>query len=424
MKTILSITFFIFFGFSYAQNDNCFQKEKEYQALLKSQNTLEAFQPWSEVRKNCPKQSESLYTDGKTILQYKIDNAANDGEKIGLVRDLMKLYDQFYKNFPEKAQDFELNKAMALYDNKIDAKDEIFKLLNNAFAKSPTSITNANAIYIYFSEYLAKYRTGDKVITADSVLDKYDNLNLLLTQLMVSNSQKIDEYRTASRGISLLAKDITTCENLTKYYQKVQEINKENSDWHSAALSTLVGKCSEQPVFFSLSQRFYNLKKTSQSAYFMAIASLKQKNFTAALQYYDESAELQTSPEEKSRTFYTIATSVISNDKVKSKEYLNKAITADPKNGKAYLFLSQLYANSADECGTTVFEKKAIYFLAAQTVKKAEIATPKLKPAVDMMFADFNAKSPSSSEISKQKLNGKLFAIKCWINETVTFPVK
>ena len=424
MKTILSITFLVFFGFSYAQNDNCFQKEREYQELLKSKSTLEAFLPWSEVRKNCPKQSESLYTDGRTILQYKIDNAATEDEKLVLVRDLMKLYDQFYKNFPEKAQDFELNKAMALYDNKIDAKDEIYKLLNSAFAKSPASITNASAIYIYFSDYLAKYGAGDKTITADSVLDKYDTLNLLLNQLMVSNAPKIDEYRTASRGINLLVKDIATCDNLSTHYQKVQETNKENSDWHLAALSTLIGKCSAQPIFFSLSQRFYNLNKTSQSAYFMAIASLKQKNFTAALQYYDESAELQTSPEEKSRTYYTIATSVISNDKVKSKKYLNKAIVVDPKNGKAYLFLSQLYANSANECGTTDFEKKAIYFLAAQTVKKAEIATPKLKPAVDMMFTDFNAKSPSSQEISKKKLNGKSLAIKCWINETVTFPTK
>lgn len=424
MKTFLSIIGLAFCVFSYAQDDNCFLKEKEYQAFLNSQKTLQAFEPWSEVRKNCPKLSENLYLDGKTILQYKIDNAANNEAKELLVRDLMKLHDQFYKNFPDKAQDFELNKAMALYDNKIDANDEIFNLLDNAFTKVPKSINNANAIYLYFSEYHTRFLSGNKKITADSVLDKFDNLNVMLNQLMVSNPKNANEYKTASRGINILVKDIATCENLTNHYQNGQDVNKENSDWHLAALSALLPKCSTQPIFFSLSQRFYNLNKTSQSAYFMAVASLKQKNFPAALQYYDESAELQTTPEEKSRTYYTIATSVISNDKAKSKEYLNKALLVDPKNGKAYIFLSQLYANSANECGTNEFEKKAIYFLAAQTVKKAEAANPKLKTAVDMMYADFNAKAPLSAEISKQKLNGKPYTIKCWINETVTFPGK
>jgi hypothetical protein len=424
MKTFIAILCLFFCAFSNAQDDNCFQKEKEYQVFLNTQKTLLAFEPWSEVRKNCPKLNENLYSDGKTILQYQIDNAATEEAKEILVRDLMKLYDQFYKNFPEKAQDFELNKAMALYDNKIDANDEIFNLLENTFTKAPQSITNANAIYLYFSEYYKRYLAGNKKITADSVLDKFDNLSVMLNQLIVSNPKSGDEYKTVIRGINILAKDIATCENLTNHYQKVQEINKENSNWHAAALAALLPKCSTQPLFFSLSQRFYNLNKTSQSAYFMAIASLKQKNFPAAFQYYDESAELQTTPEEKSRTYYTIATSVISNDKAKSKQYLNKALLVDPKNGKAYIFLSQLYANSATECGTTEFEKKAIYFLAAQTVKKAEIATPKLKTAVDMMYADFNAKAPSSAEISKQKLNGKSITIPCWINETVTFPNK
>jgi TPR repeat protein len=385
---------------------------------------LQAIESWSEVRKNCPKQSEQLYTDGAFILQFKIDNAASEKEKEVLVRDLTKLYDQFYKNFPDKAQDFEVSKAMALYDNKIEANDEIFSLLDSGFSKASKNSSNANAIYLYFTEYKNRFEKGDKKITADSVLDKYDNLNVLLTQLIVSNPSKNDEYKTAYRGIEILVKDIATCENLTAHYQKVQEVNKENSDWHLAALTTLVSKCSTQPIFFSLSQKFYLLTKTSQSAYFMAIASLKQKNFQAALQYYDESAELQTAPEEKSRTYYTIATSIVSNDNAKAKEYLNKAVIADPKNGRAYIFLSQLYANSAETCGKNDFEKKAIYFLAAQTVKKAEIASPKLKPAVDMMFADFNAKAPSPSEISKQKLNGKSFSVKCWINETIMFPSK
>lgn len=424
MKTILSILVLGFYALVNAQNDTCFQKEKEYLEFLKVEKPADAFDTWSDVRKNCPKLSENTYIYGKVILQYKIDNAANQEEKEILVRDLMKLYDQYYKNFPSHSQDFEVNKAMALYDNKIEAKEEIFTLLNSAFSKVPESITNANAIYHYFSEYHAKFLAGDSKITADSVLDTFDNVCVILNQLTISNPKKETEYKTAFRGVNILVKDIATCENLEGHYKKGYEKNKENSDWLLAAITNMFAKCGTQPIFYTLTQQLHSIKPSVQSAYFMGVASLKKKDFTAALQYYNESADLQSDTIEKARIYYNMATTILSNDKPKSKEYLQKALSFDPKNGKVYIFLAQLYANSAEECGGTDFEKKAVYFLAAETVKMAETANPKLKPAVDQMFADFKSKSPSASEISKLKLNGKSFAIKCWINETIQFPSK
>ena len=221
-----------------------------------------------------------------------------------------------------------------------------------------------------------------------------------------------------------MVKDIATCENLEVHYQKSYEKNKENGDWLLAAITNMFPKCGAQPIFFTLTQQLHSLKPTVQSAYFMGIASLKKKDFTGALQYYNESADLQTDPVKKSFIYYNIATSIIGNDNAKSKEYLQKALSFDPTNGKVYIYLAQLYANSAGDCGATDFEKKAIYFLAAETVKKAETASPKLKPAVDKMYADFKAKAPTSAEISKVKLNGKSFTVKCWINETLQFPAK
>jgi tetratricopeptide (TPR) repeat protein len=361
---------------------------------------------------------------GKRILQYKIDNAANPEEKETLVRDLMKLYDQYHKNFPEHSQDYEVSKAMALHDNNIEAKDEIFTLLNSAFTKAPNSITNANAIYLYFTEYHAKFLAGDSKITADAVLDTFDNACVLLNQLSVSNPKKDDEYKTAFRAINLLVKEIATCENLEVHYKKGYEKNKENTDWLLAAVTNMFAKCGAQPVFFTLTQQLHALKPSVQSAYFMGVASLKKKDFIGAIQYYNQSADLQTNPVEKARIYYNIATTLVGNDNAKSKEYLQKALSFDATNGKVYIYLSQLYANTANECGATDFEKKAIYYLAAQTVKKAETASPKLKPAVDQMFTDFKSKAPSAAEISKQKLNGKSFTIKCWINETIQFPEK
>ncbi|UPT69437.1 MAG: hypothetical protein M0D53_09525 [Flavobacterium sp. JAD_PAG50586_2] len=283
----------------------------------------------------------------------------------------MKLYDQYNKNFASSIPDFEVCKAMALVNNKIEAKDEIFTLLDNGFTKASKSVTDAKAIYTYFSLYSERFNAGDKKITSNSVLEKYSMVNALLTQLQASHPEN-NNYKTAQNSINNLIKEIATCENLADFYTKTLEDNKENTDWLTSALVSLSGKCSAKPIFLTLAEKLYSIKATSKSAEFMALANLKQRKFPEAIKFYNESAELQTNPLEKAKTYYTLATGLLANDLPKSKEFLNKALASDPKMGKAYIFLAQLYMNAAKDCGKTDFEKKQSVILLSRQLKKPE----------------------------------------------------
>ena len=417
---------------SNAQKFDCPSKMTEYQELFKAKKITESFDTWTAVSKNCPKENEAVYTDGIEIIQYKIDNAASAEEKEKLVRDVLKLYDQYNKYFPLTTTDFEVNKAMTLVANKIDAKEEIFTLLDRGFTKASNKVTAANAIFTYFSMYCEKFNNGDKSITSNSVLEKYTLVNSLLNQLQAAKPDSNDseqakqnsDYKTAQTAINRLIKDLATCENLDVFYTKNYTENQENEDWITSALLSLSGKCSAKPIFNTLAEKLYAMKVTAQSANFMALANLQQRKFPEAIKFYNESAELQTNPIEKAKIYYTLATGLLANDLPKSKEYLKKALSSDPKMGKAYLFLAQLYSNSANDCGKTDFEKKAVYYLAIQTAQKAGVAEPRLKPTADKAAKDYEAKSLTADEISKAKMNGKLVTIGCWINETITFPAK
>ena len=423
MKAIIFILGVLFVTNSNAQKFDCSLKIVAYKELLQARKMNESFDAWSEVRKNCPTANDAIYRDGIQILQFKIDNATSDGEKEKLVRDVLKLYDQYNKNFPIATPDFEVQKAMMLVNNKIDSKDEIFNLLDSGFTKAASNVTDASAIYTYFSMYCEKFNSGDKKITANSVLEKYTLVNTLLTQLLTSQPANND-YKTAQNAITNLIKDLATCENLDAFYTKNLTDNQENTDWITSALISLSEKCSAKPIFLTMAEKLYAMKATSQSANFMALANLTQRKFTEAIKFYNESAELQTNSLEKAKIYYTLATGLLSNDLPKAKEYLNKALTFDPKNGKSYLFLAQLYANNSNDCGKTDFEKKAVYYLAIQTVQKGGIVEPILKPASDKMAENYKYKSISADEISKAKMNGKSVTIGCWINETITFPAK
>ena len=432
MKAIIFILGVMYITNSNAQKFDCPSKMTEYQELFKAKKIAESFDTWTAVSKNCPKENEAVYTDGIEIIQYKIDNAASAEEKEKLVRDVLKLYDQYNKYFPLTTKDFEVNKAMTLVANKIDAKEEIFTLLDRGFTKASNKVTAANAIYTYFSMYCEKFNNGDKSITSNSVLEKYTLVNSLLNQLQAAKpdsneseqAKQNSDYKTAQTAINKLIKDLATCENLDAFYTKNYTENQENGDWITSALLSLSGKCSAKPIFNTLAEKLYAMKVTAQSANFMALANLQQRKFPEAITFYNESAELQTNPIEKAKIYYTLATGLLANDLPKSKEYLKKALSSDPKMGKAYLFLAQLYSNSANDCGKTDFEKKAVYYLAIQTAQKAGVAEPRLKPTADKAAKDYEAKSLTADEISKAKMNGKLVTIGCWINETITFPAK
>ena len=432
MKAIIFILGVMFTTNSNAQKFDCPSKMTEYQDLFKAKKIAESFDTWTAVSKNCPKENEAVYKDGIEILQYKIDNAASAEEKEKLVRDILKLYDQYNMYFPLTTTDFEVNKAMTLVANKIDAKEEIFTLLDRGFTKASNKVDDANAIYTYFSMYCEKFNNGDKSITSNLVLEKYTLVNSLLNQLQAAKpdsneseqAKQNSDYKTAQTAINKLIKDLATCENLDAFYTKNYTENQENGDWITSALLSLSGKCSAKPIFNTLAEKLYAMKVTAQSANFMALANLQQRKFPEAIKFYNESAELQTNPIEKAKIYYTLATGLLANDLPKSKEYLKKALSSDPKMGKAYLFLAQLYSNSANDCGKTDFEKKAVYYLAIQTAQKAGVAEPRLKPTADKAAKDYEAKSLTADEISKAKMNGKLVTIGCWINETINFPAK
>jgi len=422
MRIFLVITVLLFGMNSNAQkNIDCSLQTKEYQEFLNVNNFVDAYSPWEFVKDKCPKQSEVVYTDGLKIIKYNIENAKNEDEKEASVRQLIKLYDQFYKYFPKAIEDYNVFKAMALIDNSIDASDEIFQLLDNGFSTSLNKVTSANAIYNYFKLLVEKSQKDTKTVSNDKLIETYSLLNNRIATLFEKNTAEKESYIAAKRAINALGDKYLTCEVLTKYYEKNLGKNQENTIWLQASLQAMSDKCSATLVFLMISQKYYSLVVSSESANYLATASLKNRKFDEAKKFFVESAELEKNSELKASKYYNLATGLFSNDKLKAKEFLLKSIAFNPKMGKAYLFLAQLYANSAAECGKTDFEKKAVYYLAIETIKKAAVADEILKSNVAMFVNDFSKESLSSSDIVAAKMNGKSMTIGCWINEKITF---
>ena len=81
-----------------------------------------------------------------------------------------------------------------------------------------------------------------------------------------------------------------------------------------------------------------------------------------------------------------------------------------------------MYAKSANNCGATAFDKRAVYWLAASEVVKAGRADAKLKKTASRYEANYKAKAPSKGEIFSANRAGETINIACWIGAKVKVP--
>ncbi len=161
----------------------------------------------------------------------------------------------------------------------------------------------------------------------------------------------------------------------------------------------------------------------SPSAYlYGATLKVKDGDTRGAIADFDKAAELETDRRKKSDIYYKAATVARKFSKTQARTYAQKAINANGSNGKAYLLIANLYASSANECGDTPFEKRAVYWKAADLARQAARVDPALSSHASQAAASYSAKAPSKTDIFQSGMAGKTIAFSCWVGGSITVP--
>jgi len=114
------------------------------------------------------------------------------------------------------------------------------------------------------------------------------------------------------------------------------------------------------------------LEPNASTAYYLGILKDKEGSSSEALNYYNQAVDLETDSYEKAKILYRIATKFKKTGSYgKARSYYRKALKQNPSLGRAHIAIAQMYAKSANNCGTDNFDKRAVYWLAAQEAKKA-----------------------------------------------------
>ena len=81
-----------------------------------------------------------------------------------------------------------------------------------------------------------------------------------------------------------------------------------------------------------------------------------------------------------------------------------------------------MYAKSANNCGDTNFNKRAVFWLAASTAEKAGRVDSRLKKTAAQNAASYRASAPQKADIFTEGNAGQPLKIGCWIQRTITIP--
>ena len=460
MRTLTNFLIFIFIvctSNTRAQsNENCNQNLSIFAESAKVKNYEAAYEPWMAVRNECPSLNVAIYTYGERILKSRLKKAEGESKQTE-AQDLMKLYDQWIQYFPTKKGKSRIgsilsSKAQTMIDYKLGTPAEIYATFDHAFTQDITSFTNPKGLYNYFKTMLNLHKEGSTDVTPEKLFNKYEEVSEKFEFERVKLAKKLDVllkkeengiplttkdlkrkkvYDTNSRAIGIFVSNLdaiiskeSTCENLIPLYQRNFEENKGDALWLNRAAGRMKNKeCSDDPLFVTIVEALHALEPSANSAYYLGILNDKKGNNNEALKYYEESIALETDPYKKAKTLYKIALEFKSRGRKSiARKYANKALRYQPSLGKAHLMIASLYASSANDCGNTQFEKRAVYWLAAKTARRAARVDASLKKNANKAAKSYEGRAPSKTDIFTEGNEGVIIKFDCWINGSVTVP--
>ena len=432
-----------------AQNPECMTNLSIYVEHAKVKNYDAAYEPWKMVYENCPDINRANFLYGEKILEHKIDKSSG-AEKDGFIQDLLALFENSNKYFPTKypKADVAIEKALLMYENKMASDEQLFNMLDKGFKEDRENFKNPRALYLYFSALVDLHEAGKKDLqdvfdTYDDVTEKIDEENQKLTdivtrllpkdslgtitkkegsQLKMASTNSESFGKVASSVDAKLGK-LADCDNLIPLYEKNYEAKKGDVKWVKGAVGRMFAKeCTDDPMFRKLFEAQLALDPSADAYVYGGALKQKSGDMKGAIADYNKAAELEPDSYKKSNILYKIATAVRKSSKSQARSYALKAIDANPANGKAYLLIANLYAGSANDCGSTPFEKRAIYWKAAEMARKAGRVDPALSGTANQTAASYDAKAPTKEMIFSSGMAGQTISFNCWVGGSVKVP--
>jgi len=381
----------------------------------------DAINPWRWVFLNCPLASQNTYLDGVAIVEYLIEQEKDPEKKEKLIDTLMMVYDQRIRAFGREG--FVLGrKGVNLISHRPNANDELYAIFRRSVNVAGNE-SEAPVIAQYFR--YAERMVRDEKITKEAFFEIYENL-ISIIDFNVGNPETTQQQKTVwenIRGfIEQTLEPYATCDDLIAIFSRKIKETPDDLELLYKVISLFDRKgCSDASLYLEATLKAYDLDPSPKSAYGIGRMYFRNKEYAKSIEFLKEAEKLE-SPADRADGMILLANSYReTGNKVRAREAALKAIQARPNDGHAHILIGDLYAASAEECGTNELTTNAVYWVAVDKYIEARRVDSSVADEANQRINIYRKYFPSHETIFFYgHAEGETFRVECWINETTT----
>lgn len=369
-----------------------------------------AAQHLKELIEACPDASENIYVRGAVVYKNKINRAKSLAEKKTYVDSLLLMYDlrnRYFGSHPKRGTAYILDRKAREY---LTYRPNDRAGIRNAFREAIEAggaATDPETVVAYFSNLCDDYKNTDEVMP-DEIIAEYDRLSPIF-------GEGADEYKSqfdAAFGLSGAA----SCENLEKLFAAKLAAAPDDEALLAQAVALMSRAKCDGDFYFSISEKYYEVKPSSETAMFLAQAFQNKGDYTKAIKYLNEALSTETDPAEREKLYVRIAlVELVANHIPAAAAAARSAREIDPSDGVPYFVLAQCYGVSAGQCGG--FAGQAAFWAAYDTMAKALELLPsdsEYAAPARASLSSFRNRFPTSEECFFNELQeGARYTVSC-----------
>ena len=366
----------------------------------------------------CPAATENIYANGVKLYKQKINRAESLAEKKMFIDSLLYLYDVRLLHFgshPKRGKAYLLErKAREFLTYNQSDREGVRAAFEDAIeAQVETNgVADPEFVAIYFKNLCDDYSSD--VVDAMTIVNAYD-ANAKHFENITEEQQVFKTQFEQCFAMSGAA----SCDNIETIFSKKLAENPDDEKILSQAFGLLSRANCESDFFFTVGEKYYAVKPSSEIAMYLAQAFQNKKNYDKANQYLRESLAVETDPVEREKLYARIGIlEMTTNNFSEAVASFREALNINPDNALAPFFLAQCFVNGASGCSGLA--RDAVYWVAYDYLQKA---IPLLEASADTavhvdtakkLAASYRAAFPTKEECFFNELNdGQAYTVNC-----------
>ncbi|MFO7867956.1 MAG: hypothetical protein R6U95_01495 [Bacteroidales bacterium] len=407
----------------------CLENLSVYQNRYRNESkngdfSTETINAWRDAFWGCPQSSKNIYSPhGINIFESLAKKAKTKEAKKAYVDTVELIYDRRIEYFGDKYKYLGYKGAdMFLLDkHRYEKAYKLCKLSVDSLG------VEANIKPMVVLMQTALIKVGRKTMTKPEAIELYQQID----EIFKYNSEKGSQAHIAWREKleKLFLRLDPDCDDITGVYKPKFEKNPEDIDLLKRITKSLSKDCADTELYLKASVNLDKLEPSASSKKNIAEMYVDKNNTSQAIEYYEQSIELEEDAEKKAESYYRMANLYISSPQ-KSVKYAEKALDLDSNMGEAYLLIASQYVSGIEECAEDAeypeLEKWKALWAAEDLCKKAKSVDPSISSKANDKIAKYRGNFPdvetmfgyNITEGSEQTISS------CWFTVTTTAKTK